>query len=152
METRYPEDVAEFSSMAEMMESAAREAVRTARATYGFALDFQEDSLQALETILANEAANLDPSATEAIERAVKMWGAYFGQTVRVAFGGEWNLVTYPGKALSLPALTVRGSQLFPLLKVYPRITLGEPENVWTYYQAIRSRLAAVPSEEQPSA
>lgn len=137
--------------MAEMMESAAREAVRTARAEYGFTLDFQESSLQALETILANEAASLDPAATEGVERAVKMWGAYFGQTVRVTFGGEWTLVTYPGKTVSLPALTVRGSQLFPLLKVYRRITLGEQENLWTYYQTIRSRLSAVPSEEQSS-
>lgn len=135
-----------------MMESAAREAVRTARSDYGFVLDFQEDSLQALETILANEAAAADPNAAEAVERAVKMWGAYFGQTVRVAFGGEWNLVSYPGKQISLPALTVRGSQLFPLLKVYRRITLGEQENVWKYYQAIRSRLQAVPSGEQSSA
>ena len=134
------------------MESAAREAVRTARADYGFALDFQENSLQALETILANVASSVEPDASETVERAVKMWGAYFGQTVRVVFGGEWNLVNYPGKAMSLPALTVRGSQLFPLLKVYRRITLGEQENVWDYYQAIRSRLLAVSSGEQSSA
>jgi hypothetical protein len=40
--------------------------------------------------------------------------------------------------------LVIAGSQLYPLMKVYRRLTMGEPENVWKFYEKIRTKLSPV--------
>jgi hypothetical protein len=39
----------------------------------------------------------------------------------------------------------IRGSRLYPLVKVYRRLTLGEAENLTTFYKMVSGRL-----EKQP--
>lgn len=140
--------MAGFGSIADMMQSCAADAVQAAQQSFGFTLDYSPASIESLETILANVAANLQLQDKDAVETAVKLWGAYFGETVRRSFGGAWDLVQYPGKPTAVPALLVSGSQLYPLMKVYRRLSMGEAENIWKFFEKIRSRLGAV----QPSA
>ncbi len=134
----------DFNSITEMMQSCAAEAVTTARQQFGFSLDYSGPSVEALETVLVNVSATLDISDKDRVEQSVKVWGGYLGEVVRRSFGGAWDLVQYPGRAAAVPALVVSGSQLYPLMKVYRRLTLGEPENVWKFYERIRARLASV--------
>lgn len=148
--------MADFGSIAEMMQACAAEAAQTGQEQFGFVLDYSEASVEALETILANIAPGLlagksaeagDTGAAddkEAMEQAVKLWGSYLGEVVRRSFGGEWELVQYPGWAAAVPTLVIAGSQLYPLMKVYRRLTIGDGENVWTFYERIRGRLSPV--------
>lgn len=138
-----------FHSIAEMMESCAAEAAVLARERFGFTLDYSPASIQSLETVLANIGPEINASDKSAVEQAVKHWGGYFGETVRRNFGGAWDLVQYPGKVAAVPTLIVAGSQVFPLVKVYRRLTLGESENVWEFYQKICTRLSSVPSTDK---
>lgn len=136
--------MAGFDSIAEMMQSYAADAVRIAQDRFGFALDYSDGSVESLETILSSIAGSLNPSDSSAIEQEVKLWGAYLGEVVRRRWDGAWDLISYPGRAAAVPTLIVAGSQLYPLMKVYRRLTMGDAENVWKFYEKIRGRLCAV--------
>jgi hypothetical protein len=144
----YSESMADFKSIAEMMESCARDAVHLAQERFGFSLDYSEESIESLETILASVSGSLrdrkNSSEKEAIEQEVKLWGSYLGEVVRRRWDGAWDLVRYPGGVAAVPTLLVAGSQLYPLVKVYRRLTLGDAENIWNFYQKIRQKLCPV--------
>jgi hypothetical protein len=50
-------------------------------------------------------------------------------------------MTQYPGGALAVPAIDVRGSRLFPLMKVYRRLTEGDEEDLRTFYVMVTERL-----------
>lgn len=136
--------MAGFNSIAEMMRACAGDAVGEAHQQFGFTLDFSDASIESLETILAAIAVHLDTRDKDAVEQAVKLWGSYLGETARRVYGGAWELLQYPGRAAAVPTLVIGGSQLYPLMKVYRRLTMGEAENVWKFYERIRARLSPV--------
>ncbi|EQD54687.1 hypothetical protein B1A_12101, partial [mine drainage metagenome] len=94
-----------FASIAEMMQSCSAEAVQLADDRFGFHLDYSEESVQSLETILSSVSAGLQTPKQEDIELQVKRWGGYLGEVVRRRWSGEWGLVQYPGGAAAVPAL-----------------------------------------------
>jgi hypothetical protein len=137
------DDKAVYASIGEMMRVAAHAAVAEAERGYGFTLDYSEESLAYLDPILAQVAL----SKTLDVERETKLWGAYFGETVRTIYGGDWEFTQYPQSKVNaaVPTLVVRGSQLYPLMKVYRRLTLGEGERMDAFYAMVRQRLEALP-------
>jgi hypothetical protein len=80
------------------------------------------------------------------LETETKRWGGYFGEVIRRRWDGEWSLEQYPGGNAALPAVIVGGSSLFPLMKVYRRLTIGEGESVGEFYAMVRKKLEAEPS------
>lgn len=143
--------MADFNSIDEMMQGCAKEAVAEAHDRFGFTLDYSARSLESLETILANISSTLDLEDKDAVEQIVKTWGSYFGETVRRTCGGNWDLIQYPNRVSALPAVVVAGSQLYPLMKVFRRLTMGEAENVWKFYERIQARLSAAEPVREPS-
>lgn len=132
-----------FNSIVQMMQASAAEAVQAAGERFGFALDFTEESVASLETILANVCSTLKAEDQEAIEHEVKLWGSYLGEVVLRRWGGDWDLQQYPGGAVAVPSIAIGGSQVYPLIKVYRRLTLGEQESISNFYGKIREKLAA---------
>ncbi len=110
-------------------------------------LDYSENSLMEVETILAQLARELPTAqpATEDLTEICKMWGSYFGEVVRRRFGGEWSIETYPGKQFATLTLNVGGGKLFPSMKIHRRLTEGEADNVWSFYKMIKARLESAP-------
>ena len=142
----------EYESIAQMMQFSANAAIQSAKERFGFHLDYSEATLEPLETILINVTANLPADAADKIEYETKLWGSYFGEVIRQRWEGAWELSQYPGSALMVPAITIQGGlQLYPLMKVYRRITLGDAENLWQYYQKIRQKLVLVHPSDAPS-
>jgi hypothetical protein len=124
-----------FSSLAAMMSAYAEEAVRLAWNDHRRRLDLSDSSVDLLEQILAGQAA-------EDLEFQTRLWGSYFGEVIRRRFAGEWELAPYPGEGNAMvPTLLVRGSHLYPLIKVYRRLTLGDGENLSTFYKMVCARL-----------
>jgi hypothetical protein len=124
-----------FASLPEMMSAYAEEAVRVAWNEHRQRLDLSESSVEVLEQIL-------DGQSTEDLEFQTRLWGSYFGEVIRRRFAGEWELSQYPGGGASaVPTLAVRGSRLYPLIKVYRRLTMGNGENLPAFYKMISGRL-----------
>ena len=42
-----------------------------------------------------------------------------------------------------MPTLLVRGAKVYPLMKVYRRLTLGEGERVDSFYAMLKQKLGA---------
>jgi hypothetical protein len=128
-------------SVTDMVGAYAERAVMTAR-SFGVQLDYREESLEQLESVL-DRLAKTPPS--EGLEEACKMWGSYLGEVVRRRFGGEWTIETYPGKQFATLTLSVGGNKLFPTMKVHRRLSRGRDDNVWSFYTMVKARLEAVP-------
>jgi len=137
----------------EMMEGYAATAVRLA-ADFNVQLDYSEASLEKLEGILERVAAETPPGTPsggprgqeprqEQLDRDSRVWGGYFGETIRRLWGGEWGVETYPGTVAPVISVDVGGAKIFPVMKAYRRLTQGEGENVWKFYQMIRAKISA---------
>ena len=128
-----------FASLAEMMSAYAEEAVRVAWNDHRQRLDLSEASVDRLEQILDGQSA-------EDLDFQTRLWGSYFGEVIRRRYDGEWELSQYPGGGVAVvPTLLIRGSRLYPLLKVYRRLTLGEAENLSAFYKMVAARLDQPP-------
>jgi hypothetical protein len=128
-----------FASLAEMMSAYAEEAVRLAWSEHRQRLDLSDSSVDLLEKILDGQSA-------DDLEFQTRLWGSYFGEVIRRRFAGEWEFSQYPGGGVAaVPTLLVRGSRLYPLIKVYRRLTLGEAENLPAFYKMVAARLGELP-------
>jgi hypothetical protein len=134
------------NSIEAMVKAYAQQAVALA-AELRSALDFSENSVMEVEAILAGLAREMPvqkPSA-EDVGELCKTWGCYLGEVVRLRFGGEWSIETYPGKQFATLTLNVGGSKLFPSMKVHRRLAEGEGDNIWAFYRMVKARLESTP-------
>ena len=127
----------EFPDLGAMMEGYARAAADLARREFQQKLDFTSDSIDALDEILVRvgESPELD------VDFEVRLWGSYLGEVLRRRYAGSWEMTQYPGGAMAVPAVDVRGSRLFPLMKVFRRLTVGEEEDMRGFYAMVTERL-----------
>jgi len=127
-----------------MMEGYASAAADLSRDRYHHRLDFTDHSITALEAVLSELAESIPSDANEDgpdWDFEVRLWGAYLGEVLRRRYNGAWEMSSYPGSVSAMPAIEIRGSRLFPLMKIYRRFTLGEDESVNTFYQMVTERL-----------
>jgi hypothetical protein len=120
-----------------MMEGYARAAAELAKKEFKQTLDFTSESIDALDEVLVL----VGESPERDLDFEVRLWGSYLGEVVRRRYAGTWEMTQYPGEAVAVPAVEVRGSRLFPLLKVYRRLTTGEEEDLRAFYAMVTERL-----------
>jgi hypothetical protein len=126
-----------FLTLAAMMEGYAQAAVETAKSEYRQKLDYSADSINVLDEIivLVSETVDID------LDFESRLWGSYLGEVIRTRYAGMWEMMQYPGGQVAVPAVEVRGSRLFPLMKVYRRLTNGEEEDLRAFYNMVTDRL-----------
>lgn len=126
-----------FPDLGAMMEGYAQAAVELARTDFGQQLDFGPDSVDALDDILVRvgESPELE------VDFEVRLWGSYLGELLRRRYAGSWEMTQYPGGIAAVPAVELRGSRLFPLMKVFRRLTEGEEEDLRAFYSMVTERL-----------
>jgi hypothetical protein len=140
MSTASPIAQQSFDSLDAMMRAYAAEAVRLAAEDHGMVLDFSPESIPHLETVLSARTPIPQPEQ----EEATRLWGAYYGEIFRRKFPAEWIMAVYPGQLnsgrsdagteLSMPALDLSGSHVYPLLKIFRRLTMGPSEDLAAFY------------------
>ena len=120
-----------------MMEGYAQAASEFARSEFKQNLDFSSESIDSLDDILVRvgESPELD------MDFEVRLWGAYLGEVLRRRYAGTWEMTQYPGGVAAVPAVELRGSRLFPLMKVFRRLTEGEEEDLRTFFSMVTERL-----------
>jgi hypothetical protein len=126
-----------FADLGAMMEGYAQAAVDLARKDFESELDFTADSIDALDDILVV----VGESPERDLDFEVRLWGSYLGEVLRRRYAGGWEMTQYPGGTVAVPAVDVRGSRLFPLMKVYRRLTVGEEEDLRSFYAMVTERL-----------
>jgi hypothetical protein len=128
---------AAYPDLGAMMEGYARAAADLAEGEFRQKLDFTSDSIDGLDDILVRvgESPELD------LDFEVRLWGSYLGEVLRRRYAGGWEMTQYPGGAVAVPAVEVRGSRLFPLMKVYRRLTVGEEEDLSAFFTMVTERL-----------
>lgn len=150
MPSRNPLSEQTFDSLAAMMQAWAAEAVRIAAEDHGLTLDYSPESIPSLETVLAARS----PVPADQQDDATRLWGAYYGEIFRRRYPCEWIMAVYPGQLnsgrsdagtteMAMPALDIRGSHVYPLLKIFRRITLGPAEELAAFYAKVTASLDA---------
>jgi hypothetical protein len=135
------------TTIADVMQAYAQDAVDFAKDQFQVSLDFSENSLEQVEQILATLHNTLPKgilgklfkhgSSQEQIGEMAKGWGGYVGEVIRRRWGGEWTTetVAHSGTVITLRVL---GSDIFLPTKVYKRLMNGVEDNIWHYYQVLR--------------
>jgi hypothetical protein len=128
-----------FPDLGAMMAGYAQAAAELARRNFQQKLDFTSESIDGLDEILVQvgESPELD------LDFEVRLWGSYLGEVLRRRYAGGWEMTQYPGGVVAVPAVEVRGSRLFPLMKVYRRLTVGEEEDLRAFYTMVTDRLGS---------
>lgn len=126
-----------FSDLGAMMEGYARAAADVAKSEYQRTLDFSDDSVNALDEILVLLGGSPDID----LDFESRLWGSYLGEVLRTRYAGAWEMTQYPGGQVAVPAVDVRGSRLFPIMKVYRRLTIGDEEDLRSFYHMVTERL-----------
>jgi hypothetical protein len=126
-----------FPNLGAMMEGYAKAAIDIAKNQYRQALDYSADSINSLDEIVVmlSESPDID------LDFEARLWGSYLGEVLRARYAGSWEMTQYPGGQLAGPAVEVRGSRLFPLMKVHRRLTMGEEEDLGSFYAMVTERL-----------
>jgi hypothetical protein len=126
-----------YPDLGAMMEGYARAAAEWAKSEFKQKLDFSADSIDTLDEILVlvGESPELE------LDFEVRLWGSYLGEVLRRRYAGSWEMTQYPGGTAMVPSIEVRGSRLFPLMKVYRRLTVGEEEDLRAFFAMVTERL-----------
>jgi hypothetical protein len=126
-----------FPDLGTMMEGYAQAASEFAKSEFGLKLDFTSESIDALDDILVRvgESPEFD------MDFVVRLWGSYLGEVLRRRYAGSWEMTQYPGGVAAVPAVELRGSRLFPLMKVFRRLNEGEEEDLRTFFTMVTERL-----------
>jgi hypothetical protein len=127
----------DFPDLGTMMEAYALAAAAVARDEFRRELDFSSDSIDVLDEVLVL----VSDSPERDLEFEVRLWGSYLGEVVRRRYTGSWEMTQYPGGVAAVPAVEVRGSRVFPLVKVYRRLTAGEEEDLRAFFVMVTERL-----------
>ncbi len=122
-----------------MMDCYARAAVELGEDGFQKELDFTADTVDNLDDILVlvSESPDLD------LDFEVRLWGGYLGEVLRRRYNGSWQMTPYPGGSVAVPSIEVKGSHLFPLIKVYRRLTMGEEQDLSSFFAMVTERLGS---------
>jgi hypothetical protein len=110
----------------------AEDAVQRARAEFGLGLDYSPDSVQHVETLLAQLHAQhrRQPLDERALGRESRLWGAYLGAVIKRLRPCTWQRDSQAAGEGALPLVFGHGDETFPCTWVYKRIENGEEDNV----------------------
>jgi len=126
-----------FPNLGAMMEGYAQAAVDIAKRQYRHTLDYSADSINSLDEIVVMLGENPEID----LDFESRLWGSYLGEVLRQRYAGSWEMTPYPGGQVAVPAVDVRGSRLFPTMKVHRRLTFGEEEDLGSFYNMVTERL-----------
>jgi hypothetical protein len=126
-----------FPDLGAMMDGYAQAAAVLGSCEINQKLDFTAESIETLDEVLVlvGECPELD------LDFEVRLWGSYLGEVLRRRYAGSWEMTVYPGGATAVPSVDLRGSRVFPLLKVYRRLTAGEEEDLHSFFAMVTERL-----------
>lgn len=120
----------------EIAEHYALDAVSFALSHFKITLDWSDESIKEVESILdsMHKQALKDKPSDDEIFLFAKTFGSYIGEVYRRNHSAEWGMFTWDGE--SFPGLQSKQHSVdfWPWGKVQNRIKHGEEDNVQLYY------------------
>ena len=140
------------------VEALAQTAVAHAQQHFGVRLDGSDESIEAVERILA-ETFELVPHSRVArffnrkpdfhdVARIANMYGAYVGEVLRSRCGGEWIETDLCGCEHILVLRVSADLTLMPTTKTWNRLTMGPSENVVSFFRRTLERNSNIRTAE----
>ena len=128
-------------TISDVMQAYAGDAVLHAR-VLGFALDYSEASLSNVDSVLSKLTGSgvlvpKSPAEEESFWQLSKKYGGYLGQVVIREIGGAWEMQDLPSGGARV-VLRSQGVQMFPLEKIFKRLTEDQYSGVSGYCRALR--------------
>lgn len=136
------------------MEARAKHAAEHALKHYTLRLDYSDEGIQKVETILGDIEQQIPKSALgrllgkvlkklsdEEVENLCDIYGAFIGEAFRAELGGYW----YMGSPLEglpvMPCLSLGDHTVFPTAKTWKRLYEGASDDVAFYYQTMKAAI-----------
>ena len=115
----------------------ARQAATVSKQKFGERLDFSLRSIKLLDNQLQqfHEMVIVERPTDKELSGFAQLYGAYLGEVIRLAHGGEWGICDLADQSQETALLVPGPGAIFPVSKVYRRILEGAEENVWAYYE-----------------
>ena len=131
----------EKPTVADMTAAYALDAIDHAKAAANVDLDFSKESVKQVEAVLSQlhdalpkgflaKLFSRGPSSDDILTMS-KMYGSYVGEVLRRTRGGEWAVVD--GQV----TLSNGDERVWPIAKVFKRITNGSEDNVAVYFRVL---------------
>ncbi len=118
-----------------------------AQKEFGFELDWSDDSIKRVETILESmhNVYRTRPVTDDWVRGLARITGSYIGEVYRRNHGATWGRVTlgretFPGMEMVKPL----GGMFWPWGKTENRIRNGAEDSVTFYYQALVAKSAGL--------
>jgi hypothetical protein len=121
-----------------VIQQSVREVVAFAKSAFKIKLDFSEKSIKEVEKILAALYESITPEnkpTDNQLQSAAMLWGSYIGEVIRRNYGGEWQ------KTSAGMIFKITNAELYPLDKVYKRLTNGIEDNIEFYYETFKEQV-----------
>jgi hypothetical protein len=124
--------------LAEQMAADALEAMKLSRKFFVVELDFSAGSVASLDEMIGQwQYALPGGNKPENVEKLVRVWGAYLGETIRRTLGGEWTSASdEQGEHVGL--LGRPGRKIQPHAATRTGLTGGSTVSLAEYYAALQ--------------
>lgn len=144
-------EVAYDSDLFMKVQGLCNDAMDFAKETYSVNLDFSEKSVELVEQILGKAYNDLPhflampegklELAKEYFKTLSGLMGALIGEVLRRQVGGIWYWEKKAFAPDTLLALRIGNETIFPINKVYKRLTNGPEDDVYFYFKVMKSKV-----------
>jgi hypothetical protein len=127
----------------DQMQQHSHALVEMVHAELGWQLDYSEQSIGTIETLL-DAFAKDDGDSAELIDNTALLYGSYIGEIIRIAFPkAQWVTSDAAPGGVQSPLVAIEGIQVFPITWCYKRLYNGPPDSVVDKYLAFREAIDA---------
>ena len=137
-------------SISDEMKTMAEKCVKFTRDLLNIHINFEEESLEAVDKILDHyykdrpkgigKLFKRGPSP-EVVNHMCMLFGGYIGEVIRRKCGGQWKVDTEMIPDQEIIALEVHGIKMVPTQVVFKRLCDGDGERVYVCYTNLMQKI-----------
>lgn len=137
----------EDDKIRQIAEAYALDAADFGRDHFNVALDWSDNSIRHIESILDRFHRELPVAkpSDEQVFQFAKMFGSYVGEVFRRNHAAKWGMVTLGSECFPGMQAERTGAEFWPWGRVQNRLLNGPEDNVWDYYQIVASKAGQGP-------
>jgi len=137
-------------SISDEMKSMAEQCVKFTRDLLKIHINFEEESLEAIDKILDHYYKNRPKGigklfrrgpSPELVNHMSLLFGGYIGEVIRRNCGGQWKVDTETIPDQEIITFEVYGTKMLPAQEVFKRLRNGEGERASVWYANLMKKI-----------